>query len=258
MFAGPGAGWSFTSSSNWRMKSESTWVPAASTPRPGSISIARRAEATRFLYFTNGAAVSEVEIDRLTGELKVTRVDILMDLGRSLHPDIDRGQVIGGFVQGMGWVTTEELLYSETGELLSQFTQQLQDPGYRVDPARLAGRLSGRFRQPDQPARQQGGRRTAVCARHQRGGGGQVGALELSPGRSPPLSFPGDERRSIETSVRHLLRAASEEQTTCRNQLSEEEFMSLAIAKARDGIAAGQSPFGAIIVPRPGRGGGDS
>ena len=58
-------------------------------------------------------------IDRLTGELSVTRVDILMDLGRSINPAIDRGQVIGGFVQGMGWATTEELHYSETGELLS-------------------------------------------------------------------------------------------------------------------------------------------
>src|SRR6202021_129435 len=48
-----------------------------------------------FLYFTNGAAVTEVYVDRLTGELTVARVDILMDLGKSLHPEIDRGQVIG-------------------------------------------------------------------------------------------------------------------------------------------------------------------
>jgi xanthine dehydrogenase large subunit len=72
-----------------------------------------------FLYFTNGCAAAEVLIDRFTGDLKVLRVDILMDLGRSINPGIDRGQVIGGFVQGMGWVTTEELRYSEKGELLS-------------------------------------------------------------------------------------------------------------------------------------------
>jgi xanthine dehydrogenase large subunit len=70
-----------------------------------------------FYYFTAGAAASEVLIDRLTGELKVMRVDILIDLGRPLNPAIDRGQVIGGFVQGMGWVTTEELRYSERGAL---------------------------------------------------------------------------------------------------------------------------------------------
>ena len=72
-----------------------------------------------FLYFTNGCAAAEVLIDRFTGDLRVLRVDILMDLGRSINPGIDRGQVIGGFVQGMGWVTTEELRYSEKGALLS-------------------------------------------------------------------------------------------------------------------------------------------
>ena len=87
-----------------------------------------------FLYFTNGAAVSEVLIDRLTGELTVTRVDILMDIGRSLNPAIDRGQVIGGFVQGMGWVTTEELLYSEAGELLSHSPNNYKIPTVECMP----------------------------------------------------------------------------------------------------------------------------
>ena len=72
-----------------------------------------------FLYFTNGAACSEVLIDRFTGEMKVTRVDLLMDAGQCINPGIDRGQVVGGFIQGMGWVTTEELKYSDTGVLLS-------------------------------------------------------------------------------------------------------------------------------------------
>jgi xanthine dehydrogenase large subunit len=72
-----------------------------------------------FLYFTNGVACSEVRIDRFTGELAVTRVDLVMDLGRSINPGIDRGQIIGGFVQGMGWVTTEELVYGAGGQLLS-------------------------------------------------------------------------------------------------------------------------------------------
>jgi len=72
-----------------------------------------------FLYYTNGCAVAEVIIDRFTGTVRVARVDILMDLGRSINPAIDRGQVIGGFVQGMGWVTSEALCYAESGELLT-------------------------------------------------------------------------------------------------------------------------------------------
>ena len=57
-----------------------------------------------FLYYTQGAAVAEVDIDRFTGELTVPRVDLLIDIGRSINPGVDRGQVIGGFIQGMGWV----------------------------------------------------------------------------------------------------------------------------------------------------------
>jgi xanthine dehydrogenase large subunit len=72
-----------------------------------------------FYYFTNGAAVAEVCIDRFTGDVKVERVDLLIDIGQSINPAIDRGQIVGGFVQGMGWVTTEELRYSDHGELLS-------------------------------------------------------------------------------------------------------------------------------------------
>jgi xanthine dehydrogenase large subunit len=74
---------------------------------------------TPFLYYTCGAAAAEVLIDRFTGELRVERIDLLMDLGRMLNPAIDRGQVVGGFVQGMGWVTTEALLYGPDGALWS-------------------------------------------------------------------------------------------------------------------------------------------
>ncbi len=70
-----------------------------------------------FYYFAYGAAVAEVTIDTLTGEYRVDRVDILHDAGRSLNPAIDRGQVEGGFVQGMGWLTTEELWWDDKGKL---------------------------------------------------------------------------------------------------------------------------------------------
>ena len=72
-----------------------------------------------FYYYTTGAAVSEVLIDRFTGQLQLKRVDLLMDIGETINPGIDKGQIIGGFVQGMGWVTNEDLRYSDKGELLS-------------------------------------------------------------------------------------------------------------------------------------------
>lgn len=70
-----------------------------------------------FLYFAFGAAVSEVIVDTLTGEYRVERIDILHDVGRSLNPVIDIGQIEGGFVQGMGWLTTEELWWDRQGML---------------------------------------------------------------------------------------------------------------------------------------------
>ena len=72
-----------------------------------------------FLYFTQGAAVAEVQIDRFTGDLTVPRVDLLIDIGKSINPGVDMGQITGGFIQGMGWVTAEQLIYDETGKLLS-------------------------------------------------------------------------------------------------------------------------------------------
>ncbi|ARE41557.1 Xanthine dehydrogenase, molybdenum binding subunit [Rhodovulum sp. P5] len=70
-----------------------------------------------FYYFAYGASCSEVSIDTLTGEYQVDRVDILHDVGRSLNPALDRGQVEGGFIQGMGWLTTEELWWDDNGRL---------------------------------------------------------------------------------------------------------------------------------------------
>ena len=70
-----------------------------------------------FYYFAYGASVSEVTIDTLTGEYTIDRVDILHDVGKSLNEAIDLGQVEGGFVQGMGWLTTEELVWDADGHL---------------------------------------------------------------------------------------------------------------------------------------------
>jgi xanthine dehydrogenase large subunit len=70
-----------------------------------------------FFYFTHGAAVSEVEVDLRTGENRVRRVDILHSVGKSLNPSIDLGQIEGAFVQGMGWLTDEEICFDEQGRL---------------------------------------------------------------------------------------------------------------------------------------------
>lgn len=72
-----------------------------------------------FYYFAWGAACTEVEIDVLTGEYRILAVDILHDAGRPVHQAIDRGQVIGGFVQGLGWLTMEELVWDAQGRLLT-------------------------------------------------------------------------------------------------------------------------------------------
>jgi len=76
-----------------------------------------QARGRPFLYFAYGAAVAEVEVDTLTGENCTRRVDILHDVGRSLNPAIDLGQIEGGFVQGMGWLTTEECWWDSKGQL---------------------------------------------------------------------------------------------------------------------------------------------
>ncbi|NJL20599.1 MAG: xanthine dehydrogenase molybdopterin binding subunit [Leptolyngbyaceae cyanobacterium SM1_3_5] len=70
-----------------------------------------------FYYFAYGAAVSEVEIDGFTGMFKLRQVDIVHDVGESINPLIDRGQIEGGFVQGMGWLTMEELVWDDKGQL---------------------------------------------------------------------------------------------------------------------------------------------
>ena len=70
-----------------------------------------------FYYFAYGAACSEVAIDTLTGESRVLKVDILHDVGRSINPAIDIGQIEGGFIQGMGWLTTEQLVWDDHGAL---------------------------------------------------------------------------------------------------------------------------------------------
>jgi xanthine dehydrogenase large subunit len=91
-----------------------------------------------FLYFAYGAALSEVVIDTLTGEHKVVAVDILHDVGHSLNPAIDLGQIEGGFIQGMGWLTTEELVFDDRGRLLTHAPSTYKIPTANDRPAYMA------------------------------------------------------------------------------------------------------------------------
>ena len=98
------------------------------------------ARGTPFFYFAYGAAVSEVAIDTLTGENRLMRADILHDVGRSLNPAIDRGQIEGGFIQGLGWLTTEELWWDEAGTLRTHApsTYKIPTANDRPDDLRIA------------------------------------------------------------------------------------------------------------------------
>jgi len=88
-----------------------------------------------FHYFAYGAAVSEVEVSGFTGQYRILRCDLLHDVGDSLSPLVDRGQVEGGFIQGIGWLTTEELVWNERGALLSSGASTYKLPTLGECPA---------------------------------------------------------------------------------------------------------------------------
>ena len=93
-----------------------------------------KAEGRPFHYFACGAAVAEVEVDGFSGMHRVRRVDIVHDVGDSLNPGVDRGQIEGGFVQGMGWLTREELKWDKAGRLLTHSASTYQIPAFSDAP----------------------------------------------------------------------------------------------------------------------------
>ena len=90
-----------------------------------------------FYYFAYGAAVSEVILDVLTGENRLLRVDILHDVGHSINPAIDKGQIEGGFIQGMGWLTTEQVVYGDDGRLLTHAPSTYKIPACSDRPQEM-------------------------------------------------------------------------------------------------------------------------
>jgi xanthine dehydrogenase large subunit len=110
----------------------------------------KAARGRPFLYFAYGAAVSEVEIDTLTGESRIRRVDILHDAGRSLNPAIDLGQIEGGFVQGAGWLTSEELWRDDSGAVRTHAPSTYKIPVSSDVPEAFSARIwePGENREP--------------------------------------------------------------------------------------------------------------
>jgi xanthine dehydrogenase large subunit len=101
-----------------------------------------------FHYYAYGAAVSEVEVDGFTGQYQLRRVDILQDVGSSLSPQVDRGQVEGGFLQGAGWLTREEVLWKPAGELATAGASTYKLPGAGDCPAEFRVAFLERAEEP--------------------------------------------------------------------------------------------------------------
>ncbi len=108
-----------------------------------------KAEGRPFHYFACGAAVAEVEVDGFSGMHRVRRVDIVHDVGDSLNPGVDRGQIEGGFVQGMGWLTREELRWDKAGKLLTHSASTYQIPAFSDAPIEFNVTLLPKAAQPN-------------------------------------------------------------------------------------------------------------
>ncbi len=101
-----------------------------------------------FHYFTYGAAVSEVEVDGFTGQYRLVGADILQDVGDSISPVMDRGQVEGGFIQGVGWLTIEELLWDANGRVATGGASTYKLPSWSEVPERFEVTFLERAAQP--------------------------------------------------------------------------------------------------------------
>ena len=115
---------------------------------PGIHFDTERGRGTPFYYYAYGGAVVEVELNGLTGEHRMTRVDILHDVGSSLVPSIDIGQIEGGFIQGVGWLTCEELKLDDTGRLLTHGPSTYKVPAVGEAPLHFRVALLDEAPQP--------------------------------------------------------------------------------------------------------------
>lgn len=146
-----------------------------------------------FAYFTYSFSCSEVEIDVLTGEFTVIRTDLLYDAGKSPNPAIDIGQIEGGFVQGLGMVTTEEPIYDHDGRLVTDNIWSYKPPCTKTIPLDLRVTLVPRD--------------TASCFKQEQAG---LLAVEASKSTAEPTLSLGN---SVYFAIKHAIMAARQEQT---------------------------------------------
>ena len=142
---------------------------------------AARMQGSPFKYFAYGAAAAEVEVDGFTGAYRIRRVDIVHDVGDSLSPLVDLGQIEGGFVQGAGWLTLEDLRWDTgdgpgRGRLLTQAASTYKLPSFSEMPEVFNVTLLRNADRGGRGVRLQGGRRAAAHAR-------VLGARGAAPGR---------------------------------------------------------------------------
>ena len=173
---------------------------------PGIVYDKATGKGKPFHYFAYGAAVSEVELDGFTGQHRLLRVDILHDVGSSLSPTVDRGQIEGGFVQGVGYLTSEELVWDREGRLRTDGASTYKLPTLSECPEELHVALLERASEPDvihgskavgEPPfmlaiRVREALRAAIAAF---GGGGNV---ELASPITPEVAFWAIERARAE------------------------------------------------------------
>ena len=158
-----------------------------------------QARGRPFLYFAYGAAVSEVEVDTLTGEHRIRQVDILHDVGRSLNPAIDIGQIEGGFVQGAGWLTAEELWWDGHGALRTHAPSTYKIPTAGDVPRAFTTRIweGGENREPTIHRSKAVGEPPLMLAISVHSAINQAIA-SLSPGTQiPPLDAPATPERVL-------------------------------------------------------------
>jgi xanthine dehydrogenase/oxidase len=146
-----------------------------------------------FAYFTYSFTVSEVEIDVLTGEFVVLRTDLLYDAGISLNPALDIGQIEGGFVQGLGFVTTEEALYDHDGRLTTDNIWSYKPPCSKTIPLDMRVSLVPRD--------------LASCIKQEQAG---LMAVRASKSTAEPCLSLGN---SVYFAIKQAIRAARKEQT---------------------------------------------
>jgi xanthine dehydrogenase large subunit len=152
-----------------------------------------------FLYFAYGAGVCEVEVDTLTGEYRLRAVDLLHEVGKSLNPAIDMGQIEGGFVQGMGWLTTEELWWDERGALRTHAPSTYKIPVCSDLPAHFNAKIweRGDNREPTIYRSKAVGEPPLMLAIAVHSAIGQAIASLAPNGRLPALDAPATPERVL-------------------------------------------------------------